>query len=57
MYCRYSALQKIRTTVAVQKNTAIDLMYGGSLKKRCNMQHIEAIFAPTAKNPHCTDFL
>lgn len=51
MYCYYSALQKIRTIAAVPKNATIDPMYSSGLKKRCNMQHIGAVFAPVAKNP------
>ena len=51
MYCHYSAPQKIRTIVAVPKNTAIDPMYSSGSKKRCDMRHIAAVFAPVTKNP------
>ena len=41
--------QKIIPIAVVPKNNTIDLMYSGSPKKRCNMQHIAAVFAPVIK--------
>ena len=45
----YRTPQKTIPIAAVPKNATIDLMYNGSLKKRCNMRHIAAVFVPTAK--------
>ena len=43
---RCRMLQKTAPIAAVPKNTAIDHKYSGNPKKRRNIRHIAAVFAP-----------
>ena len=48
---RYSTPQNTRAIAADIWNAAIDPIYSGGPKKRCNRRHTAAVFAPAAIGP------